>query len=821
MEKSWGPIDLVDSNAVSFIVSNLESTYFGRLTHESGGPSRLHSSNIGLKQTLDTKSLLEVLLWTERMTRVGRTSGGWVCVATRSKEEAPRLLTELMLGSVPTNIKRYHQPFSSISLSGVQYTLYRLHPGQYALESMAKGCSTPLQSRALPVCIGHLTMTFEPEALFLGSERHFTVNRVNFDPEAIILDKSIRSWVAQDAFRQDPSWLTTEGYMSNDGDPLNIALGLYAEIMQLRAIVSKDNGKTYDLKQVKDIAEKVVSRAQDYRTKYPQVIDFVVIQVYACVLRELGSGGTNNEFQQRVSSILRRRFAFGPVFAGLLLLASVVLLFVSDSDDGNKVLNPTHYLYAGILLSTLSILGLGLKRHRRSLRNVPTYQVGFELMLDLAANDANLVGSHGYPASVAVRRLSDGFLTTWDSSVGAREAFKLLGRRLKALESLLDKEEYDKGLSFRGFSYAAKQLAKGLSIPLSTIRLHLIGKSVELLSRISSLDPQVLRERYLQASRFVDGRESQSRHSKFVEVMVVVAMMAVFAAVLFPVFIQAKQAAKKTVSMSNMKSLGLSIQLYVNDNNDVFPPGYRAFQNLSESRTVIPARKNGRFLVHWAELVYPYQKNSASYRDPIYGGSGPSGFGITDQYFGGDIAAISYAVNDVIMPAVEPGHGWSQGASLAFDTWLWAGSRTWETGEKPFGLVWNGEIGQGEIIDPANMILLAPISAKSDRLGTITSAKGEKLPRNYRTIAMNRSALDQLGTNSRAIDRALNDCAPNAVGMTPAYCVVAANSSDEILPFVFADSHVSSKRFIKTIVDGKSWSIDGLSRTPVEPRVAR
>jgi prepilin-type N-terminal cleavage/methylation domain-containing protein len=58
-----------------------------------------------------------------------------------------------------------------------------------------------------------------------------------------------------------------------------------------------------------------------------------------------------------------------------------------------------------------------------------------------------------------------------------------------------------------------------------------------------------------------------------IELLVVIAIIAILAAILFPVFAQAKLAAKKTVSLSNMKQTALASQIYTNDFDDIFPAG--------------------------------------------------------------------------------------------------------------------------------------------------------------------------------------------------------------------------------------------------------
>lgn len=58
-----------------------------------------------------------------------------------------------------------------------------------------------------------------------------------------------------------------------------------------------------------------------------------------------------------------------------------------------------------------------------------------------------------------------------------------------------------------------------------------------------------------------------------IELLVVIAIIAILAAILFPVFAQAKEAAKKTQSISHMKQNGTATLIYVADYDDLFPLG--------------------------------------------------------------------------------------------------------------------------------------------------------------------------------------------------------------------------------------------------------
>ncbi len=77
-----------------------------------------------------------------------------------------------------------------------------------------------------------------------------------------------------------------------------------------------------------------------------------------------------------------------------------------------------------------------------------------------------------------------------------------------------------------------------------------------------------------------------------------IAIIAILAAILFPVFAQAKLAAKKTVDLSNLKQLGLAIIMYSNDFDDSFPRGDYYAPNRNQY--------NG---ITWREACFPYIKN--------------------------------------------------------------------------------------------------------------------------------------------------------------------------------------------------------------------
>ena len=55
-----------------------------------------------------------------------------------------------------------------------------------------------------------------------------------------------------------------------------------------------------------------------------------------------------------------------------------------------------------------------------------------------------------------------------------------------------------------------------------------------------------------------------------IELLVVIAIIAILAAILFPVFAQAKLAAKKTMCLSNWKQIDIAMIMYCGDNDGLY-----------------------------------------------------------------------------------------------------------------------------------------------------------------------------------------------------------------------------------------------------------
>ena len=84
-----------------------------------------------------------------------------------------------------------------------------------------------------------------------------------------------------------------------------------------------------------------------------------------------------------------------------------------------------------------------------------------------------------------------------------------------------------------------------------------------------------------------DSVNVMKRAFTLIELLVVIAIIAILAAILFPVFAQAKLAAKKTQGMAQAKQVGTGLQIYLNDSDDTLP-GYRFTEDIG-STVINPA----------------------------------------------------------------------------------------------------------------------------------------------------------------------------------------------------------------------------------------
>jgi prepilin-type N-terminal cleavage/methylation domain-containing protein len=146
-----------------------------------------------------------------------------------------------------------------------------------------------------------------------------------------------------------------------------------------------------------------------------------------------------------------------------------------------------------------------------------------------------------------------------------------------------------------------------------------------------------------------------------IELLVVIAIIAILAAILFPVFAQAKAAAKKISSVSNLKQVGTSMHIYLADYDDVMPITYTPMPGTPTRYNYDRLTPAGNWLVSndpvinasiagfWINNTQPYVKNYQLMSDP----NGVKVGGVTSSPYPGftppaGAPAISYTYNGLL-----------------------------------------------------------------------------------------------------------------------------------------------------------------------------
>ena len=139
-----------------------------------------------------------------------------------------------------------------------------------------------------------------------------------------------------------------------------------------------------------------------------------------------------------------------------------------------------------------------------------------------------------------------------------------------------------------------------------------------------------------------------------IELLVVIAIIAILAAILFPVFAQAREKARQTSCLSNAKQLGNAVLMYTQDFDEVFPLGC----------------DNNWWMLQWTNTTQPYMKNVGVLRcpsDATTRQTTDAGGGAIDLSWAGP--KLSWAANGLIK--------WKDGANrmigvigMAQDWWI-------------------------------------------------------------------------------------------------------------------------------------------------------
>ncbi|MEN6546622.1 MAG: DUF1559 domain-containing protein [Armatimonadia bacterium] len=127
-----------------------------------------------------------------------------------------------------------------------------------------------------------------------------------------------------------------------------------------------------------------------------------------------------------------------------------------------------------------------------------------------------------------------------------------------------------------------------------------------------------------------------------IELLVVIAIIAILAAILFPVFAKAREKARQSSCLSNVKQLGIAVQSYAQDYDEMFPP-----------------HRDTASTYGWMDSFQPYVKNRQLFLCPSGTGTGvavaangvPTHYGYNWRQLGADAPGTQRSLGTVTMPA--------------------------------------------------------------------------------------------------------------------------------------------------------------------------
>lgn len=152
-------------------------------------------------------------------------------------------------------------------------------------------------------------------------------------------------------------------------------------------------------------------------------------------------------------------------------------------------------------------------------------------------------------------------------------------------------------------------------------------------------------------------KRSVNRGFTLIELLVVIAIIAILAAILFPVFAQAKLAAKGAASLSNVKQESLAELMYTNDYDDAFSPAcvWIPWAGGSAPPTGFACFGPSIGCANpWTYLLLPYVKTTGIIDDPL----APSHFQVPSNQTAQDLYTPTYGFD---FTALAPYGSWDTG----------------------------------------------------------------------------------------------------------------------------------------------------------------
>ena len=126
-----------------------------------------------------------------------------------------------------------------------------------------------------------------------------------------------------------------------------------------------------------------------------------------------------------------------------------------------------------------------------------------------------------------------------------------------------------------------------------------------------------------------------------IELLVVIAIIAILAAMLLPALSKARGKARQISCASNLKQLGLAMNMYLGDNDDTFP-----FWHWGTHRNLPLAQQPAI----WFSAIYPYVGDANSYICPVRSDADLRNYGgyFSNQIYPGCKIKPCYGINESI-----------------------------------------------------------------------------------------------------------------------------------------------------------------------------
>ena len=120
-----------------------------------------------------------------------------------------------------------------------------------------------------------------------------------------------------------------------------------------------------------------------------------------------------------------------------------------------------------------------------------------------------------------------------------------------------------------------------------------------------------------------------------IELLVVIAIIAILAAILFPVFAQAREKARQSSCLSNCKQMGTAVMMYTDDYDETYPVGFRSWDTND----------------YWWPMVYPYVKNDKVIICPS-DRTQPRGYAINQIIAGASVGSVEQSSQTICVAEV-------------------------------------------------------------------------------------------------------------------------------------------------------------------------